>query len=68
MKKYTEEEFIGKAICLHGDLYDYSKVVMEKGNPYARLTCKKTGEEFLLILIMAYKISKMEFLDVPLAQ
>lgn len=44
VKKYTTEEFIEKAIKVHGIKYDYSKVSYEGANKKICLICKKHGE------------------------
>ena len=38
------EEFITKAKIVHGDKYDYSKVIYEKANMMVIFICKKHGE------------------------
>ena len=37
------EEFIEKAIKIHGDRYDYSKVIYEKSLEKVEITCKEHG-------------------------
>ena len=40
----TTEKFIKKAIEIHGDFYDYSKVVYERLNTQVTITCPKHGD------------------------
>ena len=42
-KKLTKEEFITKAIEVHGDIYDYSSVVYTGNSKKVLITCKKHG-------------------------
>lgn len=42
--KYTQEEFIAKAIEKYGDKYDYSKVNYINGKRKVTIICKKHGE------------------------
>ena len=42
----TTESFIAKARKVHGDKYDYSKVVYEKSDIPVIITCKKCGQDF----------------------
>lgn len=42
----TTESFIAKARKVHGDKYDYSKVVYEKSDIPVTITCKKCGQDF----------------------
>jgi very-short-patch-repair endonuclease len=42
--KKNTEEFIKKAIEIHGDKYDYSKVVYKKARDYINIICKEHGE------------------------
>lgn len=44
MKKYTQEKFITKVKEVHGDKYDYSKVIYEGVGKKITLICKKHGE------------------------
>ena len=44
MKKLTTEEFIKKAREVHGDKYDYSKVIYERNNIPVIVICPKHGE------------------------
>lgn len=41
---YTNEEFIEKAQEVHGNLYDYSKVVYEKSDKPIIITCRVHGD------------------------
>jgi hypothetical protein len=43
-KKYTTEDFISKAITVHGNKYDYSKVNYINANTKVIIICKKHGE------------------------
>lgn len=43
-KKKTTEEFIEKAKSIHGELYDYSKVVYTRKDEYVTIICKIHGE------------------------
>lgn len=43
-KKYTQQEFIDKAKSIHGDKYDYSKVVYVNNKTRITLICPKHGE------------------------
>ena len=40
----TTEEFVEKARLVHGDLYDYSKVVYVKASMKVTITCKNHGD------------------------
>ncbi len=42
--KLTHEEFLAKAIRIHGDTYDYSKTKYVLGNENVIIICKKHGE------------------------
>ena len=42
----TQEDFINKAKNVHGDLYDYSKVVYKKATKKVELICSKHGSFF----------------------
>lgn len=44
MKKDTKDDFIKKAINVHGFIYDYSRVVYEKSNICVVIICKSHGE------------------------
>lgn len=44
MKKKTTEEFIQEAKKIHGDTYDYSKVVYNKSTEKVCIICPKHGE------------------------
>ena len=44
MKKLTTEEFIEKAKAIHGDKYDYSKVVYKTSREKVIIICPKHGE------------------------
>lgn len=44
MKKLTTEEWIAKAILVHGDQYDYSKVIYTKGSEKVTIVCPDHGE------------------------
>ena len=43
-KKLTTEQFIAKAREIHGDKYDYSKVVYVNAKPTVWVTCKEHGD------------------------
>lgn len=42
--KITTEDFIKRAINVHGDLYDYSKTIYVKGHTKSIIICKEHGE------------------------
>ena len=42
--KITTEDFIKRAMTVHGDLYDYSKTVYIKGHTKSIIICKEHGE------------------------
>lgn len=44
MRKITTEEFISKARAIHGDKYDYSKVVYINNSTKVCIICSKHGE------------------------
>lgn len=44
LQRCNREQFINKAIQVHGDKYDYSKVVYTKGNETIIIICKEHGE------------------------
>lgn len=44
--KYTTEEFIEKAVKIHGNLYDYSKVEYINSSTPVLITDTETGDEF----------------------
>ena len=44
MKRLTTEEFIEKARAIHGDKYDYSKVVYKTSQEKVIIVCPKHGE------------------------
>lgn len=43
-KKYTQEEFVEKAISVHGDKYTYEKTVYQNSKSKVIITCKKHGD------------------------
>lgn len=43
-RRLTQEEFITKARGIHGDKYDYSKVIYNRGNLKVCIICPKHGE------------------------
>ena len=43
-KRLTTEQFVAKAREIHGDKYDYSKVVYTKMHDYITITCPKHGD------------------------
>ena len=43
-KKLTTEEFIAKAIAIHGDKYDYSTSTYIKTHTHINITCYIPGE------------------------
>ena len=43
-KRLTTEQFVAKARKIHGDKYDYSKVVYTKMHDYITVTCPKHGD------------------------
>lgn len=45
-RKLTTEEFIEKAKSIHGDKYDYSKVIYKTTETKICIICKKCGNEF----------------------
>lgn len=45
-KKLTQEEFIAKARAIHGDKYDYKKVVYVNNRKKVLIICRKCGREF----------------------
>lgn len=46
MKKHTKDDFITKAKEIHGDKYDYSKVVYKNSKTKVTILCKECGNEF----------------------
>ena len=42
-RPYTTDEFIEKAKAIHGDRYDYSKVVYKRNNIPVEIVCKEHG-------------------------
>ena len=44
MKKLTTQEFIEKAKKVHGERYDYSKVIYNRGCDKVCIICKEHGE------------------------
>ena len=44
MKKYTKESFIEKAVSVHGDKYDYSKVEYINCDTKVCIICPEHGE------------------------
>ena len=42
-KKLTTEEFIAKAIAIHGDKYDYSQTIYINARTKVKITCQKHG-------------------------
>ena len=49
MKRLTQEEFIARAISVHGDRYDYSKVEYTNYKTRVLVICKKCGRELKLL-------------------
>jgi len=45
-KRITTEEFISKAISVHGNKFDYSKTEYHRGHENVRVICSKHGEFF----------------------
>lgn len=45
-RRYTKEEWIEKAIFIHGDLYDYSDVDYKGSNEKIKIFCKKCKQHF----------------------
>lgn len=45
-KKLTQEQFIERAIKVHGDKYDYSKVDYVRGDKKVNITCNSCGNTF----------------------
>ena len=43
-KRLTTEQFVAKAREIHGDKYDYSKVVYSKMHDYITITCPQHGD------------------------
>ena len=46
MRRLTKEEFINRAIAIHGDKYDYSKTVYVNSRTKVCIICNKCGCEF----------------------
>ena len=44
MKKMTQEEFIARACAVHGNKYDYSKVIYKNSKTKVIITCPKHGD------------------------
>lgn len=44
--RYTTEEFIEKAKMVHGDLYDYSKILYSHSDKKVEIVCRKHGSFF----------------------
>jgi len=44
--RLTHEDFLEKAIAVHGDKYDYSKTIYVKGTDKINIFCKKCKTEF----------------------
>lgn len=45
-KKITTEDFISRAMIVHGDRYDYSKSIYTSAKEKVTIVCKKHGVEF----------------------
>nr|DAK90738.1 MAG TPA: Protein of unknown function (DUF723) [Caudoviricetes sp.] len=45
-KKITTEDFISRAMIVHGDKYDYSKSIYTSAKEKVAIVCKKHGVEF----------------------
>lgn len=45
-KKITTEDFISRAMIVHGDKYDYSKTIYVNAKEKVTIVCKKHGVEF----------------------
>ena len=45
-KKITTEDFISRAMIVHGDKYDYSKSIYTSAKEKVTIVCKKHGVEF----------------------
>ena len=45
-KKITTEDFISRAMIVHGDKYDYSKTIYANAKEKVTIFCKKHGVEF----------------------
>ena len=43
----SKDQFVKKAVIVHGDKFDYSKVVYEKSKSKVTITCKTCNTEFL---------------------
>ena len=46
-KPMTREEFIDRSISVHGDKYDYSRVIFNGTKKKVEIICKKHGKSFL---------------------
>ena len=57
MGKITKEEFIKRAILVHGDRYDYSKAVYIGYNKKLEIVCKKHGSFWQTPYIHTYRKS-----------
>ena len=44
VKKLTTEQFIQKARLIHGEKYDYSKVIYTKAKDHVCIICNEHGE------------------------
>lgn len=47
-RKKTKEEFIKEAVMVHGNKYDYSKVVYVNNNTKVEIICPEHGSFFQL--------------------
>ncbi len=47
-RKLTQEEFIAKAVAIHGDKYDYSKVVYINTRTKIEVSCNHCGNTILI--------------------
>lgn len=47
LQKDTSEKFIEKAKKIHGDLYDYSKVIYNHSDLFVEIVCKEHGSFFI---------------------
>lgn len=46
MRKLTTEEFVDRAVAVHGDMYDYSKVEYKTMHEDVEIVCEKHGSFF----------------------
>ena len=44
MRRLTTSDFVQRAVAVHGDRYDYSKVEYQSGHDKVRVRCPQHGE------------------------